>query len=236
MTTKICEFAKILAFELDDNLIASNLRTDVNGNYRMDVRVRFRYVNGNMSDEQKLMYEKLSEKQRKIIDKLGRNDTYTCLFPALDLLDEETLGADNLKVINEMLSSEGIDEDTQKAIFAKVVEYCKDGSEFIQLPFTTYVVPITDVLKDTEYQFGVRDGKKFEFTTIHSKTRGYSSVSRSYFGVHSDIENATNGIIRRTLSQLDNGTYSVGNNDHESELLAADNNTSETTAKPKLTL
>lgn len=233
MTTRIFDMTQILGFELDENLIASNLRPDANGNYRLDVRVRFRYENANLSDEQKKMYETLSEKQKKVLDKLGRNDTYTCLFPALDLLDESDLGKDNYNLIKEMLSSEGVDENSQKQVFAKVVEYCKDGGGFIPLPFTTYIVPVIDVLKDTEYQRGVKDGKEFDFTSIHSKTRGYSSVSRSYFGLHTDIENATAGIIRRTLRRLDDGTYNVGNNDRESELLKTDNDTTE---KPKLSL
>ena len=112
---------------------------------------------------------------------------------------------------------------------------CKDGDEFISLPFTTYVVPIVDVLKGTEYQTGKgKDGKTFDFTSIHSDTRGYSSVSRSYFGNHTDIENATNGIIRRTLKRLDDTTYRVGNTDSEADLLVVGEST--TTEKPKLTL
>lgn len=233
MTTKIFDFAQILGFELDENLINANLKTDNNGNYRMDIRVRFRYDNANLSDEQKKMYETLSEKQKKVLDKLGRNDTYTCLFPALDLLSADELGKENFDLIKEMLQTDGIDESTQKQIFDKVVDFCKENGKFISLPFTTYVVPIVDVLKDTEFQYGTKDGKDFEFTAIHSKTRGYSSVSRSYFGMHTDTENATASIIRRTLAKLDDGTYNVGNNDRESELLKT---SAETPEKPKLKL
>lgn len=233
MTTRIFDFAQILGFELDENLISSNLRADNNGNYRMDVRVRFRYNNANMTDEQKRMYEQLSEKQKAVLDKLGRNDTYTCLFSALDLLGADELGKENFDLIKEMLTTDGIDESTQKQIFAKVVDFCKENGEFISLPFTTYVVPIVDVLKGTEYQFGTKDGKDFEFTSIHSKSRGYSSVSRSYFGMHTDTENATASIIRRTLAKLDDTTYNVGNNDRESELLKT---SAETPATPKLKL
>ena len=233
MTTKIFDFAQILGFELDENIISSNLRADANGSYRMDVRVRFRYANANMTDEQKKMYDQLSEKQKAVLDKLGRNDTYTCLFPALDLLGADELGKDNYDLIKEMLEKEGIDEGTQKQIFNKVVDYCKENGEFISLPFTTYIVPITDVLKDTEYQYGTKNGKDFEFTSIHSKSRGYSSVSRSYFGMHTDTENATAAISRRTLSKLDDETYHVGNKDRETELLKG---AIATTEQPKLKL
>ena len=233
MTTRIFDFAQILGFELDESLINANLRSDNNGNYRMDIRVRFRYNNANMSDEQKKMYDSLSDKQKAVLDKLGRNDTYTCLFPALDLLGADELGKDNYDLIKEMLEKEGIDEGTQKQLFDKVVDFCKENGEFISLPFTTYVVPIVDVLKGTEYQLGTKDGKDFEFTSIHSKTRGYSSVSRSYFGMHTDTENATASIIRRTLAKLDDGTYNVGNNDRESELLKT---SAETPTAPKLKL
>ena len=233
MTTRIFDFAQILGFELDESLINANLRSDNNGNYRMDIRVRFRYNNANMSEEQKKMYNSLSDKQKAVLDKLGRNDTYTCLFPALDLLGADELGKDNYDLIKEMLEKEGIDEGTQKQLFDKVVDFCKENGEFISLPFTTYVVPIVDVLKGTEYQFGTKDGKDFEFTSIHSKTRGYSSVSRSYFGMHTDTENATASIIRRTLAKLDDGTYNVGNNDRESELLKT---SAETPTAPKLKL
>lgn len=236
MTNRIFGFAQIVALELDESLIASNLKTDANGNYRMDVRCRFQYENTQMTDEEKELYDKLSDKQKKVLKRLGRNDTYTCLFSALDLLDADDLGGiDNYNLIKEMLSTDGIDEETQKKILTKCVDVCKDGKDFIPLPFTTYVVPIVDVLKDTEYQTGKgKDGKTFDFTSIHSDTRGYSSVSRSYFGNHTDIENATNGIIRRTLKRLDDGTYRVGNTDSESDLLVVAE--SSTTEKPKLTL
>ena len=236
MTNRIFGFAQIIALELDEKLIESNLRVDANGNYRMDVRCRFEYVNTQMTDEEKEMYDKLSDKQKKVLKRLGRNDTYTCLFPALDLLDASDLGGnDNYGIVKEMLSTDGIDEETQRKIFTKCVEVCKDDNDFISLPFTTYVVPVIDVLKGTEYQTGKgKDGKLFDFTSIHSNTRGYSSVSRSYFGNHTDIESATNGIVRRTLKRLDDGTYRVGNTDSESDLLVIVE--SSTTEKPKLTL
>ena len=238
MTNRIFGFAQIVALELDEKLIESNLKVDANGNHRMDVRCRFQYENTQMTDEEKEMYEKLTDKQKKVLNRLGRNDNYTCLFSALDLLDANDLGGeDNYNLIKEMLAGDGIDEDTQKQIFAKCVDVCKDNGVFIRLPFTTYVVPIVDVLKGTEYQTGKgKDGKIFDFTSIHSDTRGYSSVSRSYFGNHTDIENATNGIIRRTLKRLDDNIYRVGNTDSESDLLfVAENITLEEKPKQKLT-
>ena len=238
MTQRIFDKAQITALELDESLINANQKLDTNGNYRMDVRVRFVYESTQMTEEEKAIFADMDDDDAEIVGKLGRNDAYTCLFPALQLLGEKELGAENLKLIKEMLATDGLDEDTQKQIFDKCDERLKKNGEYRKLPFTTYVVPIVDVLKDTEFQFGVKDGKRFEYTAIHSDSRGYASVSRSYFGLHSDTENATQSIIRRTLRKIEDGTYNVGNTDKEAEYLDTTTNTAAnaTEAKPKLKL
>ena len=166
---------------------------------RLDVQITFTYDEvAGRDKEVSDMLQDLDAELLALAEKAGRSNTFTYL------LDATRLGYDAKK------------DDADK-----VVKELSNKMAGKHLVFTTYRVQVSELLKGTKYEKGIKNDEEFSFNAVHSDSRAYSSFNASYLLLNDDAENACLTMQSRIIRNLENDVYSIGRSDEDTKYLKA---------------
>ena len=172
-----------------------------------------------LSDAQKALLDKLSEKQRKTTLKGQLEREISNVFP-VSVFSEYIDGLDEISKDPEYFSEEG-----QNEIISQLSDLLKN-EEFI---FTYYVESIENLLKGTEYN----DIKVVYAENANGEIRPIRSRNNLYFGFFESEEEAFSFMQSRLISDIENENLLLENPNGTTE---AQTEEKKETAKPKLQL
>ena len=172
-----------------------------------------------LSDAQKALLDKLSEKQRKTTLKGQLEREISNVFP-VSVFSEYIDGLDEISKDPEYFSEEG-----QNEIISQLSDLLKN-EEFI---FTYYVESIENLLKGTEYN----DIKVVYAENANGEIRPIRSRNNLYFGFFESEEEAFSFMQSRLISDIENENLLLENPNGTTEVQAE---TQTETTKPKLQL
>lgn len=167
-------------------------------NERIDIQISFTYSDvAGRDKELNEMLQGIDADLLALAEKAGRSNSFTYLLDATRL---------------------GYSADSNPD---KVLKELQDKMEGKELVFTTYRVQVSELLKGTSYENGLKDDEIIKFTSIHNDRRAYSSFNSSYLLINDDAESVCNNMQTRILKGLENGTYIVGRVDNEEKYLTS---------------
>ena len=170
-----------------------------------------------LSDAQKALLDKLSEKQRKTTLKGQLEREISNVFP-VSVFSEYIDGLDEISKNAEYFS-----EEAQNEIISQLSDLLKN-EEFI---FTYYVESIENLLKGTEYN----DIKVVYAENANGEIRPIRSRNNLYFGFFESEEEAFSFMQSRLISDIENENLLLENPNGTAEV-----QTEEKKATPKLQL